>query len=101
MRDFGHKLVPLLEDGIRVMIYAGELCVYVIRWDWGLCVEAAVCGGAGAKQGAASRRRGPHTLLPSRLHSIAPRLHQLHAARQVGHWRVVPCGALLLHTPFP
>jgi hypothetical protein len=23
MRDFGAKLVPLLEDGVRVMIYAG------------------------------------------------------------------------------
>jgi hypothetical protein len=23
MRDFGSKLVPLLEDGVRVMIYAG------------------------------------------------------------------------------
>lgn len=26
MRDYGAKLVPLLEDGIRVMIYAGEEC---------------------------------------------------------------------------
>lgn len=24
MRDFSHKLVPLLEDNIRVMIYAGK-----------------------------------------------------------------------------
>jgi hypothetical protein len=23
MRDFGDRLVPLLEDGVRVMIYAG------------------------------------------------------------------------------
>lgn len=35
MRDFSTKLVPLLEDDIRVMIYAGrlfvdkQLCVYV------------------------------------------------------------------------
>jgi hypothetical protein len=28
MRDFSTKLVPLLEDDIRVLIYAGAACVY-------------------------------------------------------------------------
>jgi hypothetical protein len=29
MRDFSTKLVPLLEDDIRVMIYAGTLVMFI------------------------------------------------------------------------
>lgn len=37
MRDFSHKLVPLLEDNIRVMIYAGDrdlICNWVGNRRW-------------------------------------------------------------------
>lgn len=30
MRDFSHKLVPLLEDNIRVMIYAGKAATCLV-----------------------------------------------------------------------
>jgi carboxypeptidase C (cathepsin A) len=37
MRDFSHKLVPLLEDNIRVMIYAGDrdlICNWLGNRRW-------------------------------------------------------------------